>query len=39
MWAPGKMDLTRLRDIKGLEDLHNRACTDVSPLVTPRARL
>ena len=25
MWAPRKMDLARLREVKGLEDLHNRA--------------
>ena len=29
MWAPRKMDLARLREVKGLEDLHNRACPDV----------
>ena len=35
MWAPRKMDLARLREVKGLEDLHNRACPDVSPHVHP----
>ena len=39
MWAPGKTDLARLREIKGLEDLHNRICTDVSPLVHPNGSL
>ena len=35
MWAPRKMELARLREVKGLEDLHNRACTQVSPHVHP----
>ena len=35
MWAPRKMDLARLREVKGLEDLHNHACTQVSPHVHP----
>ena len=29
------MDLARLREVKGLEDLHNHACTQVSPHVHP----
>lgn len=35
MWAPRKMDLARLREVKGLQDLRNRACAEVSPHVHP----
>ncbi len=35
MWAPRVMDLERLRQVPGLEQLENRACTTVSEHVDP----
>lgn len=35
MWAPRVMDLERLRQVPGLEQLENRACTAVSEHVHP----
>ena len=35
MWAPRALDLSHLRQIEGLEDLDNRACTTVDPHVHP----
>lgn len=35
MWAPRTMDLRQLRQVPGLEDLENRACTTVDPHVHP----
>ncbi|HTT50285.1 MAG TPA: alkyl sulfatase dimerization domain-containing protein [Streptosporangiaceae bacterium] len=35
MWAPRVMDLDRIRQVPGLEQLENRACTTVSQHVHP----
>ena len=35
MWAPRKTDLARLREIKGLEDLHNPRLHRRWPAVHP----
>ena len=36
MWAPRKMDLARLHEVKGLEDLRNRALAGREPPRTPQ---
>lgn len=35
MWAPRAMDLARIREVKGLEGLQNRACSQPDPRVHP----